>query len=130
MDDKCLICKLPGGSESQFPWKLYDMLHTAEQRNEEHIISWIRDGKAFKVHNRSLFIEEFMKKMFNQTKFKLFQRQLNLWGFERVKDGPNKGSYFHPLFVKGRQDCCQRLTCVSVKGTVCLLVLFVVNVYP
>ena len=102
---------------NQFPWKLYDMLHTAEQRNEEHIISWIRDGKAFKVHNRSLFIEEYMKKMFNQTKFKSFQRQLNLWGFERVQDGPDKGSYFHLLFVKGRRDCCQRLTRVRLKGT-------------
>ena len=59
---------------NQFPWKLYDMLDTAEKRNEEHIISWIRDGKASKVHNRDLFIEEYMKKMFNQTKFKSFQR--------------------------------------------------------
>jgi hypothetical protein len=102
---------------NQFPWKLYDMLHTAEKRNEEHIISWIKDGMAFKVHNRDLFIEEYMKKMFNQTKFKSFQRQLNLWGFERVQNGPDKGSYFHPLFVKGRRDCCQRLTRVRLKGT-------------
>ena len=101
---------------NQFPWKLYDMLHTAEKRNEEHIISWIKDGKAFKVHNRNLFIEEYMKKLFNQTKFKSFQRQLNLWGFERVQNGPDKGSYFHPLFVKGRRDCCQRLTRVKLKG--------------
>ena len=100
---------------NQFPWKLYDMLHTAEKRNEEHIISWISGGIAFKVHNRDLFIEEYMKKMFNQTKFKSFQRQLNLWGFERVQNGPDKGSYVHPLFVKGRRDCCQRLTRVRLK---------------
>ena len=101
---------------NQFPWKLYDMLQTAENRNEEHIISWIRNGKAFKVHNRDLFIEQYMKKMFNQTKFKSFQRQLNLWGFERVQNGPDKGSYFHPLFVKGRRECCQRLSRVRLKG--------------
>lgn len=102
---------------NQFPWKLYDMLHTAEKRNEEHIISWIRDGKAFKVHNRDLFIEKYMKKMFNQTKYKSFQRQLNLWGFERVQNGPDKGSYFHTLFIKGRRECCQQLTRVRLKGT-------------
>jgi len=107
----------PIDKPNQFPWKLYDMLHTAEKRNEEHIISWIREGKAFKVHNRNLFIEEYMKKMFNQTKYKSFQRQLNLWGFERVQNGSDKGSYFHPLFVKGRRDCCQRLTRVRLKGT-------------
>jgi hypothetical protein len=101
---------------NQFPWKLYDMLDAAEKRNEEHVISWIRDGKAFKVHNRELFIEQYMKKMFNQTKFKSFQRQLNLWGFERVQNGPDKGSYYHPLFVQGNRDCCQRLTRVRLKG--------------
>ena len=101
---------------NQFPWKLYEMLQTAERRNEEHIISWINDGKAFKVHDRSLFIEEYMKKMFNQTKFKSFQRQLNLWGFERVQSGPDKGSYFHPLFIKGRRECCQQLSRVRLKG--------------
>ena len=60
---------------NQFPWKLYDMLDSAEKRGEEHIISWIREGTAFKVHNREVFIEEYMKKQFNQTKFKSFQRQ-------------------------------------------------------
>ena len=101
---------------NQFPWKLYDMLQTAEKRNEEHIISWINDGKAFKVHDRDLFIEEYMKKMFNQTKFKSFQRQLNLWGFERVQNGPDKGSYFHPLFVRGKRESCQHLSRVRLKG--------------
>jgi hypothetical protein len=108
---------VPIDKPNQFPWKLYDMLHTAEKRNEEHIISWINDGRAFKVHNRDLFIEQYMKRMFNQTKFKSFQRQLNLWGFERVQNGPDKGSYFHPLFVRGRRECCQRLTRVRLKGT-------------
>jgi len=102
---------------NQLPWKLYDMLDMAEWRNEEHIISWIKNGRAFKVHNRDLFIEQYMKKMFNQTKFKSFQRQLNLWGFERVQNGPDKGSYFHPLFVKGQKDCCHRLSRVRLRGT-------------
>ena len=101
---------------NQFPWKLYDMLHIAEKRNEEHIISWIKGGKAFKVHSRDLFVEMYMKKMFNQTKFKSFQRQLNLWGFERIQSGPDKGSYFHPMFVKGRKEYCQHLSRVRLKG--------------
>ena len=55
--------------KDQFPWKLYNLLHTAKQQNEKHIISWTRDGTAFKLHNCKLFIEECMKKMSNQTKF-------------------------------------------------------------
>lgn len=101
---------------NQFPWKLYDMIDTAEKRNEEHIISWIRDGTAFKVHDRDAFMGEYMTKMFNQTKYKSFQRQLNLWGFERFQHGPDKGAYYHPLFVKGNRECCSLLTRVRLKG--------------
>ena len=31
-----------------------------------------------------------------------FQRQLNLYGFTRVTKGPDAGSYYHELFLKGR----------------------------
>jgi hypothetical protein len=41
---------------------------------------------------------------------------VNLWGFVRVQSGPDKGSYYHPLFIKGQRDCCQRLTRVRLKG--------------
>ena len=47
----------------------------------------------------------------------LFNRtSVNLWGFERVQSGPDKGSYYHPLFIKGQRECCQRLTRVRLKG--------------
>jgi hypothetical protein len=72
---------------NQFPWKLYDMLDTAEKRNEEHVISWIRNGTAFKVHDRDVFIERYMKKMFNQTKFKSFQRQCKYEGCSPPREG-------------------------------------------
>lgn len=42
--------------------------------------------------------------------------EVNLWGFERIQTGPDKGSYYHPLFIKGQKDCCQRLTRVRLKG--------------
>mmetsp|Transcript_28319 Transcript_28319/g.59578 ORF Transcript_28319/g.59578 Transcript_28319/m.59578 type:complete len:330 (-) Transcript_28319:245-1234(-) len=109
---------MPIDQPNLFPWKLYEMLDTAEKRNEEHIISWISDGKAFKVHNRDLFIEQYMKTMCNQTKFKSFQRQLNLWGFERVLNGSDKGSYFHASFVRGERDCCKRMRRVGLKRAI------------
>ena len=42
--------------------------------------------------------------------------QLNLWGFERIKQGPNKGGYFHPLFIKGKKQLCNSITRIKVKN--------------
>ena len=35
--------------------------------------------------------------------FPSFQRQLNLYGFGRIREGEDKGAYFHELFLKGKQ---------------------------
>ena len=91
-------------AKQQFPWKLHDMLEMAKKNGKEDIVSWLPCERAFKVHNRELFENEIMKLYFNQTKYKSFQRQLNLWGFERITDSSSlkKGSYFHPMFIKGK----------------------------
>lgn len=62
------------------------------------------------VHIPEAFVEKVMKNHFQQTKYKSFQRQLNLWGFERNnKESRERGSYHHPLFIKGRKDLCQEM---------------------
>mmetsp|Transcript_12001 Transcript_12001/g.28695 ORF Transcript_12001/g.28695 Transcript_12001/m.28695 type:complete len:353 (+) Transcript_12001:120-1178(+) len=101
----------------QFPWKLHEMLDVVEQRGETSVVSWLPGGKAFRVHNPTQFVDQIMKKCFNQTKYKSFQRQLNLWGFERViRESAEKGSYFHPLFLRGRRDLCQEMARQKVKS--------------
>jgi HSF-type DNA-binding len=62
------------------------------------------------VHKPEAFVDKVMKNHFQQTKYKSFQRQLNLWGFERNnKESIERGSYRHPLFIKGRKDLCQEM---------------------
>jgi HSF-type DNA-binding len=46
-----------------------------------------------------------------------FQRQLNLYGFQRLTRGPDAGGYYHELFLRGREFLCQHLTRTKVKGT-------------
>jgi hypothetical protein len=96
----------------QFPWKVHEMLETAEKNGDDHVVSWLPDGRSFRVHERDLFVDGMMKVFFNQTKYKSFQRQLNLWGFVRIsnRDPTEKGGYFHPLFLKGRRDLCPCMT--------------------
>jgi hypothetical protein len=82
-----------------FPWKLHEMLDSTEY---EKIVSWLPDGTSFKVHTASTFVKDVLPKFFLQTKYKSFQRQLNIWGFERIATGPFKGGYNRSdLFVRG-----------------------------
>merc|ERR1712183_1098309 len=45
-----------------------------------------------------------------------FIRQLNMWQFERVPSGPNKGSYLHRFFIRGYPDVCKYMRRIKVKG--------------
>jgi hypothetical protein len=102
----------------QFPWKLHDILELAEKNGEESIVSWLPCERAFKVHRREPFENRMMKVFFNQTKYKSFQRQLNLWGFETITDAnsPDRGAYYHPLFIKARKELCHCMTRQKIKN--------------
>jgi hypothetical protein len=81
-----------GDSKKKFPWALHCLLEDAAKNGNDNIISWTPSGIAFKVHKRDDFMKQILPKYFRQTKFKSFVRQLNLWGFTFVDQGPDKGS--------------------------------------
>ena len=93
-----------------FPLKMHDMLQFCEDNGLEDIVSWQPDGTAFKVHKPSEFVKRILPKFFRQTKFKSFQRQLHLYSFDRIWEGPNKGGYQHKLFVRGCRNASRYLT--------------------
>lgn len=57
-----------------------------------------------------------MTSFFHQTKITSFQRQLNLYGFIRLTAGRDRGSYYHPFFLRGRPDLCCFMVRTKVKG--------------
>lgn len=83
-----------------FPWRLHQMLEEIEKAGEDNIVSWLQDGMHFQVHNPQLFVQHTIPKFFKQKSYKSFQRQLHLYGFQRVLEGPNRGAYFHESFLK------------------------------
>ncbi|CAJ1957731.1 unnamed protein product [Cylindrotheca closterium] len=103
----------------QFPWRLHQMLETVEKEGKTSIISWLPGDPqdTFKVHDKDKFMQQVLPRFFNQTKFKSFLRQLNLWGFERIlESGPRRGSYRHSLFIKNRPNRCIHMKRVKIKG--------------
>jgi hypothetical protein len=98
-----------GGSETQFPGKLHDMMTYVEHQGLMYIISWIRNGRAFMVHDPEKLLE-ILPTFFGQTKYRSFQRQLNMWHFQRILDGPDKGAFVHPFFVRGNKLLCGRMS--------------------
>lgn len=115
-DDKSAELEQEGRRGVQFPWKLHSLLVKAEKEGYDHVISWLPDGDAFKVHKKEEFCNNIMPKYFSSNKYKTWQRSLNLWGFESIVRGPNKGACHHRAFVRGSPELCKNMTRVKIKG--------------
>jgi hypothetical protein len=105
-----------GGHSLQFPWKLHEMLDLAERNGHQDVISWLPCGKGFRVHKKDEFCELIMPSYFASKKYKTFQRSLNLWGFESVSKGPDRGACYHQYFLRGQPDVCHSMTRTKIKG--------------
>ena len=97
------------GSESKFPGKLHDMMKYVEQQGLEHVISCVLNGRGFMIHDPDRIVD-ILPLFFGQTKYRSFRRQLNMWHFDRVKEGPNKGAFLHPYFVRGNRELCSQMS--------------------
>jgi hypothetical protein len=110
-----------------FPFKLHSILENTENNkstnkknvNWSSIISWLPSGKAFKIHKPKEFATEIMPEYFSQTKYRSFQRQLHIYGFDRIKDKCSEdcGAFYHELFIRGQSEMCLDMTRQKIKGT-------------
>jgi hypothetical protein len=113
------VRKKTGGVTKPFPEKLHEMLtlESLPEIDPSVVVSWLPHGRAFIVRKPKLFTSKIMPKYFRQTKLTSFQRQLNLYGFRRITQGPDSGAYYHELFLQGRPQLCMRMVRQKVKGT-------------
>jgi hypothetical protein len=114
-DNSSLSRKRPG-SMPQFPIKLHTLLEVIENDGYSHIISWQPHGRCFVIHKPKEFSEHIMPLYFKQSKLPSFQRQLNLYGFQRLTKGPDKGGYYHELFLRGKIFLAERMKRIRIKG--------------
>jgi hypothetical protein len=57
----------PYSITKQFPWRLHEMLDLVEEEGLEEIVSFLPDGRSFKVHDPPRFEQGLMRRCFNQT---------------------------------------------------------------
>lgn len=100
-----------------FPFKLQVLLRLVEVKNMQHIIGWQPHGRSFSIRNPSEFESGLMANFFAQTQLTSFRRQLNLYDFKRITHGPDSGSYYHELFLRGKPLHAYRIRRTKVKGT-------------
>mmetsp|Transcript_15485 Transcript_15485/g.26871 ORF Transcript_15485/g.26871 Transcript_15485/m.26871 type:complete len:363 (+) Transcript_15485:167-1255(+) len=98
-----------------FPVKVYEMLEDSDSKGFSHVVSWNAGGTGFMVHKKDLFISQIVPQYFNQTRYKSFQRQLSLYGFQRVTVGQNKGLRHHAKLRRGRYDLVRQMKPVGYK---------------
>mmetsp|Transcript_23890 Transcript_23890/g.56429 ORF Transcript_23890/g.56429 Transcript_23890/m.56429 type:complete len:521 (-) Transcript_23890:149-1711(-) len=106
-----------GSSEVSFPVKLHRLLAEAEKKGADDVVGWNDDGTAFSIYQPKVFAETWMKKYFLQTRYKSFQRQCNLYNFERTTMGKIKGHYSHPFFLRTRPSLCTQIKRDRAPGT-------------
>lgn len=107
----------------EFPFKLHCLLEDAA--NEGHgrsIVSWLPHGRAFKIHSKRKFEIYTLPRYYTTSrapKYRSFQRQLAIYGFHLNIDraSPDRGSYSHPLMVRGRPELCLGMSRQKIKGS-------------
>eukprot|EP00934_Nitzschia_sp_Nitz4_P000436 Nitzschia sp. Nitz4//scaffold29_size155292//115585//116142//NITZ4_002679-RA/size155292-exonerate_protein2genome-gene-0.24-mRNA-1//1//CDS//3329546511//436//frame0 len=76
------------------------------------VVSWLPCGTGFQIHNRSVFVNIVLPRYFENTKYKSFIRQLNLYKFHRCAVGNKqrvRGAYRHPKFQRDHPDLLAEL---------------------
>ena len=100
--------------QTLFPWKLHNLLEDAEAKGFDRIVAWLPCGTMFKIHFSQVFESKILANYFNHNHLPSFQKQLKLYDFQRVRQGPNKGGYFHQLFIRGKPDLCHSMDRVKM----------------
>jgi heat shock transcription factor 2 len=96
-----------------FLQKTYHMIDTCDPT----VCCWSEDGKTFIVKNTTAFEKEVIPQFFKHNKFASFVRQLNFYGFRKIKYSDSlridpkleaKTAHYwrfkHDKFMKGRKD--------------------------
>jgi len=99
---------------SHFPTVLHQALADKELTTGDNgpVIQWLADGEAWNVENWNAMRRQVLPKYFSDLRdehgnscgtIDAFLHNIDAWGFEEIKNGPNAGAYSHNFFIRGAQ---------------------------
>ena len=94
------------GRVPSFPAKMHSILSRPDLAD---VVAWSSHGRSWKVLKPREFELKVIPTYFEHAKYSSFIRQANGWGFRRVKQGPDRNSYFHELFLRGLPHLCKMM---------------------
>merc|ERR1711862_78312 len=100
-----------------FPKRIYNILKQESSEGTSEIISWLPCGRGFIIYDKKKFEKIFLMKHFQQTTFRSFLRQLNIYGFKRVEFGRFQGGYEHDFFVRDQPQLISQIKRKPIKST-------------
>jgi len=89
----------------KFLTKTFDLL---ENKSFAHAIDWTNKGTSILIKD-SVEFERILPKFFKHKKMASFVRQLNLYGFKKVKNSQNQFIYYNPKFQSGKRNMLKLL---------------------
>ncbi|CAK4072986.1 unnamed protein product [Aphanomyces euteiches] len=93
--------------------KLYNML----EKCAPSIAGWTDNGTSFAVYDVPTFERKVIPLYFKPIKFESFARQLNSYGFRRMKRQGHMYEFSHPQFIRGMQGELPIIKPKPKKGT-------------
>ena len=117
----------PSRGGALFPVRLHKLLQDETIKGpHSDIVSWSYDGRSFKVHDKVRFANEIMPSYFGTTKYRSFQKNLNLWGFKTVTSSASRylpgrpprqmGEVYHSCFIREYPVLMEHMKRVVVKN--------------
>ena len=85
---------------NSFPSKLHKILSNPMFF---HIISWLPHGRSWRIVQPELFEQKVIPLYYRHRNLASFMRQVNGWGFHRISQGPDRGSYHHEVRLRNAQ---------------------------